>query len=83
MLVGLQEVLTEVMVEGLAWGGVLLPPPPQPAAHRPPKRNRTRAVLDLVRGLVLGLMHIPFTSQDAKGKQLEGYRSAGLFIETL
>ena len=82
MLAGLQEALTEVMVGGLG-RGVLPPPPPQPAVHRPPKRNRTRAVLDLVRGLVLGLMHIPFTSQDAKGKQLEGYRSAGLFIETL
>jgi hypothetical protein len=78
MLMGLQEALTEVMVGGLG-GGVLPPPPPQPAAYRPQKKNRTRAVL----GLVLGLMHIPFTNQDAKGEQLEGYRSPGLFIQTL
>ena len=78
MLAGLQEALTEVMVGGLG-GGVLPPPPPQPAAHRTPMRNRARGVL----GLVLGLMHIPFTNQDAKGEQLEGYRSRGLFIQIL
>jgi hypothetical protein len=68
-LVGLQEALTEVMVGET--GGVLPPPPPQPATHNEPSTYRANTVLRPINHLltvqILLKEHLDYRSKSGTG----------------